>query len=142
MAISGFFGEYRWLSNYHLVDISYEGKIWPSTEHLYQALKTSDAEARERIRLLPRPVEAKRAGSKLPMRAHWDNIKISAMELVTQLKYENPELRQKLLDTGDQELIEENSWGDVFWGVCNGKGANNLGKVLMRERARLKGPIL
>jgi predicted NAD-dependent protein-ADP-ribosyltransferase YbiA (DUF1768 family) len=44
-----------------------------------------------------------------------------------------------LIDTGDQELIEGNWWGDVIWGVCNGKGENHLGKILMEVRKELKG---
>ena len=43
----------------------------------------------------------------------------------------------KIVDTEDMELIEGNSWGDTFWGVCDGVGENNLGKVLMRVRDRL-----
>jgi len=39
-----------------------------------------------------------------------------------------------LLQTGDEELIEGNKWGDRFWGVCKGKGKNNLGKILMKIR--------
>ena len=49
----------------------------------------------------------------------------------------NPNLAKRLLDTGDEELIEGNDWNDIFWGVCNGKGENNLGKILMRIRNEL-----
>jgi hypothetical protein len=44
-----------------------------------------------------------------------------------------------LLLTGDEELIEGNFWGDVFWGVCNGVGKNHLGKILMEVRSELGG---
>jgi predicted NAD-dependent protein-ADP-ribosyltransferase YbiA (DUF1768 family) len=39
--------------------------------------------------------------------------------------------------TGDEELVEGNWWNDTFWGVCNGVGENNLGKLLMKIRAEL-----
>jgi predicted NAD-dependent protein-ADP-ribosyltransferase YbiA (DUF1768 family) len=47
---------------------------------------------------------------------------------------QNPELMQLLKDTGDSILIEGNSWGDQFWGVCNSVGKNWLGKLLMEIR--------
>ena len=48
--------------------------------------------------------------------------------------YRNKELRKKLLETGDRYLEETNWWGDDFWGVCNGEGRNELGKILMKVR--------
>ena len=45
--------------------------------------------------------------------------------------------KQKLIDTGDIELVEVNSWGDTFYGVCNGVGENHLGKLLMKIRKEL-----
>lgn len=44
-------------------------------------------------------------------------------------------LSEMLEATGDAELIEGNHWGDTFWGVCNGVGQNNLGKLLMAIRS-------
>ena len=44
---------------------------------------------------------------------------------------------EMLLATDDMEIIEGNVWGDTFWGVCDGKGENNLGKVLMEVRQHL-----
>jgi len=58
-------------------------------------------------------------------------------DLVRQ-KFSNPQLAKQLLDTKDFELIEGNTWGDTFWGVCSGKGQNNLGKILMQIRNELK----
>jgi predicted NAD-dependent protein-ADP-ribosyltransferase YbiA (DUF1768 family) len=51
------------------------------------------------------------------------------------LKFEQDEFRDKLLATGTFHIEETNTWGDVFWGVCRGRGENHLGKILMRERA-------
>lgn len=53
-------------------------------------------------------------------------------------KFKNEELKIKLLQTGNEELIEGNTWGDKFWGICNGVGENNLGKILMEIRQFLK----
>ena len=42
---------------------------------------------------------------------------------------QHPHLIEMLLQTGDEELVEGNKWGDRFWGVCKGKGENHLGKI-------------
>jgi hypothetical protein len=49
-------------------------------------------------------------------------------------KFADPTLRARLLETGDRDLIEENTWNDRFWGVCRGHGGNHLGKLLMAIR--------
>jgi predicted NAD-dependent protein-ADP-ribosyltransferase YbiA (DUF1768 family) len=60
------------------------------------------------------------------------------MEDLVRLKFTtHPDLCERLLTTGDAELIEGNSWNDTFWGVCRGKGRNELGKVLMKVRSEL-----
>lgn len=53
---------------------------------------------------------------------------------------EVPTKRQqaKLLATRDRMLIEGNDWGDTFWGMVDGEGENNLGKILMRVREEIK----
>jgi predicted NAD-dependent protein-ADP-ribosyltransferase YbiA (DUF1768 family) len=53
-------------------------------------------------------------------------------------KFAHPELRRLLLATGDAELVEGNTWGDRFWGVCAGRGQNHLGRLLMAIRAEIR----
>ena len=68
-------------------------------------------------------------------RKGWEEVRISVMEEVQIAKYQqHPELASKLMATGDAELIYNNECGDTYWGVFNGKGENNLGKVLMKIR--------
>ena len=57
------------------------------------------------------------------------------MEMCVFRKFRNPHLKELLLATGTAELIEGNTWNDTYWGVCNGKGKNMLGKTLMDCRA-------
>ena len=57
---------------------------------------------------------------------------------------QNENLRQMLLDTNNEELIEGNWWHDNCWGDCSCerckdiKGQNNLGKILMRVREEIR----
>lgn len=136
--IDSFKNEYRFLSNFHLVEIEQEGIVYPSSEHAYMAMKTTDENLRKEISKLETPREAKKFGRKLILRNNWNDLRIPYMEEILKKKFSNPELKEKLKATGNQELVEGNTWGDVFWGVCNGIGQNNLGKILMKIRDEIK----
>lgn len=131
--IAGFKGEYRWLSNFWACSVCYDGLWYPSSENLYQALKfpeedrvlfsrISAAEAKRKARLLKPEIT--------------DEERILNMELVSMHKYlQNIDLAMKLIDTGDEDLIERNDWGDRFFGVDEkGTGENYLGRILMKTR--------
>lgn len=83
--------------------------------------------------------EAKKIGRRVDIREDWDEIKLEWMEIVLRKKFgpENPELMRKLIDTYPLELVEHNTWGDIFWGVCDGKGENHFGKILEKIRLDL-----
>jgi len=126
-------GDYSFLSNF------YEHNGW-TVEHYFQAAKTDSSEWRECILNAPSPGLAKKFGRKAPIRSTWDREKVAVMKSLLQKKFApGSELAQKLLDTGDAQLIEGNWWGDRFWGVCDGKGKNWLGRLLMEVRKELKG---
>lgn len=152
-----FSGEKRWLSNMWETLIIFEGnknnlqKIFPqfkfdgleygSAEHLYQSLKATNDEDKELIRTAPTPDASKRVGRKVFSRMDWDSVKVEAMRLTLYLKfYQNPELLLKLVETGNEELVEVNWWHDTFWGVdCHtGDGENWLGRLLMELRTHSK----
>lgn len=127
--------KYRFLSNFFMAPVAYEGILYPSTEHAFQAAKSLDPKVRQRIANLPTPGQAKRAGRQVSIRPDWEQVKYDVMsEIVLEKFLTHSDLRQKLIDTGDEELVEGNTWGDQYWGVCNGVGLNNLGKILMQVR--------
>jgi len=137
--ILNFNDEYRWLSNFWPCSIPYEGMIYPSTEHAYQASKTSNTVMRELVLNTPSPGAAKRMNQYIKVREDWsEELKLQIMLDITRIKYQHPELREKLLATGDREIIEGNSWRDRFWGVYNEQGQNHLGKILMRVRDEIR----
>lgn len=136
-AIESFMGENRFLSNFWLAEVEMDGVVYPCVENAYQAAKTFDYKRREMFRSLT-PGQAKREGQKSLMRPDWDQVKVMIMTTLVTNKFDRSKsLQERLLQTGDLELIEGNTWGDVFWGVCKGKGENNLGKILMKVRAEL-----
>ena len=138
-AIRGFQGDYRWLSNFWRCDVTHDGITYSSVEHAYQAAKTLDFQDRWDLSQLPTPGLAKKAGRDLVLRLDWMQVRERVMsELLVQKFLVHTDLKKKLLDTGDAPLVEENTWGDTFWGVCKGQGENHLGILLMGVRARLR----
>jgi ribA/ribD-fused uncharacterized protein len=132
-----FRGKFYFLSNFYPVNVY----GYPSVEHAYQAAKTLDKALRAEIKACKTPAEAKRLGGKLNLRPDWEEIKLEVMETLLKRKFENPQLRSKLLETGSEPLVEENTWHDNFWGCCQCskcgfglEGANHLGKLLMNIR--------
>jgi ribA/ribD-fused uncharacterized protein len=136
--IDSFKGEYEWLSNFYHHPLEFHGETWISAEHAYQAMKTLDFNEREHIRKAPHAGVAKKLGRSVTLRPDWEDVKLQMMLTILQAKFRDPVLREKLLATGDAELIEGNWWGDTFWGVCRGKGQNQLGRLLMSLRELLR----
>lgn len=132
--ILSFQGPHRFLSNFWPAPVRYGGILFPTTEHAYQAAKSDDVNEAIRVSLLKTPGDAKRVGRTLVVRENWEQIKRPIMLDVLRLKFNLPDLRRKLLATGDVLLVEGNTWGDRYWGVCNGVGENWLGRLLMQVR--------
>ena len=140
MAIDRFRGEYEFLSNFYPSEIVLHDLIvYPTVEHAFQAHKTFNTTTRKSIASAETPGDAKKLGRILVLRPDWEEVKLVIMEECLYDKFTRyNDLRDKLLATGDEELIEGNTWGDRFWGVCNGSGENHLGKLLMRLREKLR----
>lgn len=136
--ITEFRGEYRFLSNFHVVPVRYKKQVWPTSEHAFQAAKSTCEINAQHIKDAATPGQAKRRGRTLHpelMRKDWDEVKRDIMYDIVRRKFrQNPELMKLLKATAPRQIIEGNTWGDTFWGVCNGKGENNLGKILMEIR--------
>lgn len=139
MQIDRFHGAARFLSNFAACKLFYEGWFYPTVEHAYQAAKTLDTVRRYRISECKTPGEAKKLGQMQPLRKDWEQIKLEVMEDLLNIKFQQPHFRRLLLETGDAQLIEGNTWGDTFWGQCPvGNGTNHLGQILMKIRHELR----
>lgn len=129
------------LCNYYLCPIEIDGKLWPATEHYYQAQKTLDPAYAERIRQAPTPAEAKALGNapECVYRPDWDTWKLLAMRKALFAKFtQHPDLQKLLLSTGDA-VLHENSMVDYYWGIgADGTGLSMLGKELMALRNEIR----
>ena len=137
-AITEFRGEYAFLSNFYNSPFIYDDYEFQTVEHGYQAYKAEDKKMFHRIRRANTANDAKRMGRRIRLRTDWELIKVGLMENLVWSKFKTKELRKRLLETGDTPLIEGNTWGDTFWGICDGVGENNLGKLLMMIRGRVR----
>lgn len=145
-AIDNFYPDsgYFFLSNFYLSPVRYEGILYPSSENAYQAAKVLPEHRDERwtTHAAITPAQSKRLGRKLRLRPDWEEVKDAVMEKIVDEKFKDLELMKKLVETHPYELIEGNWWGDIYWGVCKGKGQNKLGKILMKLRSRLRYELL
>jgi len=137
--IKGFFGEYRWLSNFWYSKFNVHGLEYETVEHYYQSQKSIHPDEREEIRLCGCPSKAKFLGRKVvDIDPTFMKNRIFIMRMGIECKFDqNYELRDRLISTGYQHLEEANTWGDTFWGTVDGQGTNHLGRLLMEARAGL-----
>lgn len=144
--IRHFSGEYAFLSNFYPSSLTYEGTEYPTLEHAYQAAKTLDPAARQKMKEVATPGAAKKMGRHVKRRKDWFSVNLGIMtDLIRQKFTRYPDLGEWLLATGERDLIEANSWGDDFFGMVKENktgewhGENHLGKMLMLIRAELQG---
>lgn len=142
--INRFTDEHFFLSNFYPSQIELDGMTFESVEAAFQAAKTLDMSERRQF-VGKNPSEAKRLGRRnVVLRSDWEEVKYGIMLDLVRQKFKNQGLKQKLLDTGDQYLVEGNDWHDNIWGDCDCfkcqkiTGKNNLGKILMKVREELK----
>jgi ribA/ribD-fused uncharacterized protein len=138
--IEQFRGVHSFLSNFFQWTFEYAGIRYGTAEHAFQAAKATNDWDRLEVCRAPTPGAAKRKGNEIKLRSDWDEVKLGVMEGVLKAKFVDDHMQQMLLDTGDKELIEGNTWGDEYWGVDfnTGLGENHLGKLLMKIREELK----
>ena len=131
-------------SNFSPHRVYLQGHSWPTSEHFYQAQKFVGSPNEHLIPMIRRaktPEQAAALGRdpNHTMRADWDRVKRQVMYLAVQDKFQrHRQIREILLATGDEWLIEE-SPTDYYWGCGSaGDGHNHLGKILMTVRGELR----
>lgn len=132
---------YGFLSNFAAYPITLKGKVWPTTEHYFQAQKFAGTEHEEAIRLAKSPMVAARMGRsrQRPLRPDWETAKDDIMREALRAKFgQHADLREKLLATGDATIVEHKA-RDRYWADGgDGSGLNRLGVLLMEVRAELR----
>lgn len=132
---------YGCFSNFAAYPIKLGGKVWPTTEHYFQAQKFYDSDYQEKIRQEKSPTIAARLGRsrKVKIRPDWESVKEGIMRDALVAKFtQYPELTKILLNTNSAILIEHTT-NDSYWGDGgDGTGKNRLGHLLMSVREELR----
>src|SRR6266508_6233893 len=102
-----------------------------------RAAKTDATDARAAVIAASSPMAARVLGQTVPLRVGWDDQKRTVMARLLRAKFSDARLAAALLATGTGQLVEVNTWGDHYWGVCAGRGDNHLGRLLMVLRDEL-----
>jgi len=140
-------GDFGWLGNLSRFKVEFEDKIWPSTEHLFQAMRFTDESIREAIRAEKNPYQSKQKAYEFADKMNFDNDN-SIMELCVRLKItQHRELREQLIETGDRQIYEDvtnrgDGGSNLIWGAMRVEdkwvGQNILGNVWMKIRKELQ----
>lgn len=132
------FGEF---SNFARYPIKLKGKLWPTSEHYFQAMKFESFYDQEQIRRAKTPLEAAKMGRdrKRKLKKNWESIKVNIMKEALLAKFsQHNYLAELLLSTGNSKLVEHTE-NDSFWGDGgDGKGKNMLGYLLMEVRRKIQ----
>ncbi len=142
--IIGFYErEFYCFSNFSSFAVKWKGKIWPTSEHAFQAahfFKTAPALAKKIHKAKSAHEAYKLTGAnrdKFPK--NWPEMKVEVMEDIVRCKLkQNPYIMRKLIQTGNRYIIED-SPKDAFWGWgLKRSGRNELGRIWMRLRDEIK----
>ena len=131
---------YGYLNNFRKAPMFIYGHWYKNVESAYQSRKTFNVEEQEKIRLATHPSTARELGQVLTLRSDWDEVKYQVMTECVLAKFvQHRDLRERLLSTGDEHLIED-SQSDFYWGCgSDGTGKNCLGRILMSVRLLING---
>lgn len=133
--------EFYPFSNFSSFALEWEGTLYMTSEHAYQAQKFSDSEIIERIKNARSAYDVFKIAREHQnkVRHNWLDIRVSVMEKIIRAKVaQHPYVKQKLIESGNREIVED-SWKDDFWGWGSNKdGQNQLGKIWMKIREEIK----
>lgn len=147
-----FVGEWAWLSDDWACKIGYNGHIYKSATHAFQAAKCAELKEHDAVWSMATASGARRAGERCARWKDWDDVKESEMASIQMCKFgQNEDLKDKLLATGDRDLVNGGLGDDDFWGkvpvrmsggqVREWRGENVLGEILMAVRDRLRSEV-
>ena len=138
---------FGWMGNMAPYPIEFEGKIWRTSEALFQAMRYEDVEIKELIRAEKSPMGAKMKAKKykdkmvvVPMSVD----DVENMKKCVRLKFDqHPKIKDLLMKTHGRLIFEDignrNGERHKFWGAKKvsdsvGNGVNTMGKILMELR--------
>jgi ribA/ribD-fused uncharacterized protein len=138
MPINFYTPKFYVFNNFSAHAIEFRGKLYPTSEHAYQAAKCTDPQGQEAIRNARSPLQAKILANETYKAARdpdWGSKKVAIVEEILRAKLaQHQEAQEALRESGHEDIVED-SPTDYFWGVgADGSGQNMLGKLWMKIR--------
>ena len=138
-AVAG--GNYPYLANDYPAPIVLPEGVFPSVEHAYWALGTTDEKARAAILAAPTGYQARLRARDVPQRPDWNVARLAVMLRLLREKYrQHPDLAARLIATGDGRILDTLN-NSQYWGTRR-TGRNWSGRLLEVVRAELAAGIL
>lgn|SRR5574344_5427 len=140
MRIIGFKDENYFLSNFYNHNVTFNNMTFKNNVSAYIAqMFSGDVQKKLFVNLLPMQAIRvyERSKDSNDIRKDWEDVREEVMYNICKEKFADKKLRQQLIDTKDEELINESTWENQFWGTNDGKGENRLGILLMKLRKEL-----
>ena len=138
LKITSFTGYFEFLHNNFMTPVYYEGSLYPSVTHAYHAARSTDETTRRAIINADSFHTVATIASRIQDPEDWPTRRLDIMERLVRDKFRrSKELQEKLKATEKRELImtyEDEKKGNFYWGMVNGKGQNQLGRILMKIR--------
>lgn len=131
--------DYAFLSNMYKCSFVYKDILFSAAEIAYVYEKCKHQEDKDTVLLLDNPYDARKFGRSVELVDNWESKRLSIMYNIILAKFEQNTNLARRLSAVDEEIVEDNTWGDTFWGRCNGVGENNLGKLLTLVKYTIKG---
>lgn len=130
--------KYWFLSNFYPCTIKYNGLTFKCLEAAFQSCKCKNPEDKEKFCNLDGKT-AKAKGKRVDIIDNWRDVRLAYMYELLLIKFQDLKLKEMLLNTGDEFLCEDNTWGDSYWGrTVNGVGTNHLGNLQMIIRNKIR----
>ncbi len=135
--------EFYVFDNFSSFQVDYDGYLWPTSEHAYQAaiFKNTSNEVVNKIKNARSAHDAQKIAleNKSLQPENWNKVEGKIMKEILRHKInQHPYVLKKLLQSGNREIIED-SWRDSNWGWGHNKtGRNKLGRIWMELRKEYK----
>ena len=144
--------QYGWMGNMAPYPITYNGKVWRTSEALFQSLRYADPVIIEQIRQQKSPMGAKLVAKSSVNIVHrvidaMSPQDVANMEMCVLLKFQqHPDIAKLLKATVPNPIYEDatnrNKVNDLFWGAHRNpqnpnhpiNGLNKMGEILMQVR--------
>lgn len=132
--ITKFNGVYEFLALDYPTKIIYNGFEFNNAETAFIASKCANEKQQKKLARL-NAVSARKKKSSIPENPNWKKDK--ELMNILKIKFSDETLRKKLIETAPKKLVNNVTYNDPVYGVYMGKGANKLGKALMKLREEL-----